>query len=91
MSAAPSESPAKAAELGVDIGVTYCPQLESWALWYPEGVSPDEPTPVIEIGEIFEEGSLAIVGSSLPRFLRMVSGFHLAGMNLRQASDAWSA
>lgn len=61
---------------------------EHWALWYPEGAAPDEPTPVIEIGEIFEGGSLAIIGSSLPRFLRIVSGFHLAWMNMPAASDA---
>lgn len=61
---------------------------EHWALWYPDGASPDDPTPVIEIGEIFDGGGLALIGSSLPRFLRMVSGFHLAGRGNSAASDA---
>jgi hypothetical protein len=61
---------------------------EHWALWYPAGASPDDPTPVIEIGEIFDGGSLALIGSSLPCFLRMVSGFHLAGRENSEASDA---
>jgi hypothetical protein len=61
---------------------------EHWALWYPDGASPDDPTPVIEIGEIFDGGGLALLGSSLPRFLRMVSGFHLAGRENSAASDA---
>jgi SMI1/KNR4 family protein SUKH-1 len=61
---------------------------EHWALWYPDGASPDDPTPVIEIGEIFDGGCLALLGSSLPRFLRMISGFHLAGRDNPAASDA---
>lgn len=61
---------------------------EHWALWYPDGASPDDPTPVIEIGEIFDGGGLALLGSSLPRFLRMISGFHLAGRDNPAASDA---
>ena len=61
---------------------------EHWALWYPDGASPDEPTPVIEIGEIFDEDGLALIGSSLPRFLRMISGFNLAGGENSAASDA---
>jgi hypothetical protein len=61
---------------------------EHWALWYPDGASPDDPTPVIEIGEIFDGGGLALLGSSLPRFLQMISGFHLAGRQNSAASDA---
>jgi hypothetical protein len=61
---------------------------EHWALWYPDGASPDDPTPVIEIGEIFDGGGLALLGSSLPRFLRMISGFHLARRDNPAASDA---
>jgi hypothetical protein len=61
---------------------------EHWALWYPAGASPDSPTPVVEIGEIFDGGGLALLGSSLPRFLRMISGFHLAGRENSAASDA---
>lgn len=61
---------------------------EHWALWYPDTAPPDDPTPVIEIGEIFDGGGLALVGSSLPRFLRMVSGFHLARRENSAASDA---
>jgi hypothetical protein len=61
---------------------------EHWALWYPDGASPHDPTPVIEIGEIFEGGGLALLGSSLPSFLRMISGFHLAGREYAAASDA---
>ncbi len=49
-----------------------------WAIWYPETASPDDPLPVIEIGEITEGGNLAISGSSLARFLRTYTGFHLA-------------
>ena len=61
---------------------------EHWALWYPDGASPDDPTPVIEIGEIFDGGGLALLGSSLPRFLRMISGAHLAGRGNSAASAA---
>lgn len=52
---------------------------EHWALWYPADASPADPTPVIEIGEIFDGGGLTLVGSNLPPFLRMISGFHLGG------------
>lgn len=61
---------------------------EHWALWYPDGAAPDDPTPVIEIGAIFEGGGLALLGTSLPRFLRMISGFHLSGLATSPASDA---
>jgi hypothetical protein len=58
---------------------------EHWALWYPDGASPKNPTPVIEIGE---NSRFALSASSLPRFLRMISGFHLAGVENTAASDA---
>ena len=51
---------------------------ELYGLWYPEDASPDDPTPVVEIGSIFEDGSLAIVGTTFPRFLRTITAFRLA-------------
>lgn len=59
-----------------------------YALWYPSGTSPDRPTAVIEIGEIFEPDGYAIVGTSLSRFLRTVSAFHLSGTPASAAMDA---
>jgi len=50
---------------------------ERFALWYPEDAAPDDPTPVVEIGAIFEGGNLALVGTTLPRFLRTLTAFRL--------------
>ena len=50
---------------------------DHYALWYPDGASSEQPTAVVEVGEIFEDGGLALVGTSLPRFLRMITAFHL--------------
>lgn len=51
---------------------------ELFGVWYPPGASPADPTPVVEIGEIFEPGCMAIVGSDLPVFLRGRIAYHLA-------------
>ena len=51
---------------------------EHYALWYPPDASSEAPTPVVEIGEIFEPGCLALTGSSFAQFLRTMTGFHLA-------------
>ena len=57
-----------------------------FALWYPDGAEPDAPTPVIEIGEIFEGGNLALVGTTLPRFLRTFTAFGLVESGLLAAA-----
>jgi SMI1/KNR4 family protein SUKH-1 len=50
---------------------------EHYALWYPEDARSNAPTPVVEIGEIFEGGNLALVGTTFPRFLRTWTAFRL--------------
>jgi SMI1/KNR4 family protein SUKH-1 len=50
---------------------------ELFGLWYPEDAGPDDPTPVVEIGSIFEGGNLALAGTTLPRFLRTITAFRL--------------
>jgi hypothetical protein len=59
-----------------------------YALWYPDGAPPDDPTPVIEIGEIFEDAGLALIGTSLPRFLRSMTAFRLAYEGEEEAAAA---
>jgi len=50
---------------------------DHYALWCPEDAPVDAPTPVVEIGAIFEGGNLALVGTTLPRFLRTWTAFRL--------------
>ena len=51
---------------------------ESFGLWYPPAASPDDPTPVVEIGEIAGPDCMAIDGTDLPVFLLGWCAYYLA-------------
>jgi hypothetical protein len=51
---------------------------ELFGLWYPRESSPGDPTPVVEIGSIFEPDCMAVAATSLSAFLRAWSGYFLA-------------
>jgi hypothetical protein len=53
----------------------------------PTAPAPDDPTPVVEIGEIFEQNGLTLIGTSLPRFLRMMTASRLAGESEMDAAS----
>jgi hypothetical protein len=59
---------------------------ELFGLWYPPEFSPDGPTPVIEIGSIFEPGCMAVSSTNLPSFLRAWSGYFLAMLGAPEAA-----
>ena len=47
-----------------------------FGLWYPEGADPIGPTPVVEIGQVFEPGCMALVGTDLPRFVTAWTAYY---------------
>jgi hypothetical protein len=53
---------------------------ELFGLWYPPESSAGDPTPIIEIGSIFEPGCMALAATNLPAFLRAWSGYFMAMM-----------
>ena len=62
---------------------------DQFGLWYPQGASASDPTPVVMVGAVFEPACLALVGTDLPRFLRAWSGYYLVqGSSPAPALDA---
>jgi hypothetical protein len=49
---------------------------EVFGLWLPIGKDASSPRPVIEVGEIFEPKSFAVVGTSMCRFLRAWTAYY---------------
>jgi hypothetical protein len=59
---------------------------ELYGLWYPPEASPQDPTPVIEVGELSEPDSMAVVGTDLPAFMRGWCGYRLAQYEAPEAA-----
>jgi hypothetical protein len=49
---------------------------ELFGLWYPDGADPAGPTPVVEIGSVFEPDCMALVGTDLAPFLRAWTAYY---------------
>lgn len=48
-----------------------------FGLWYPDGADPTSLTPVVEIGQVFEPGCMALVGTDLHRFLLARTAYYV--------------
>ncbi|MBK8480610.1 MAG: SMI1/KNR4 family protein [Proteobacteria bacterium] len=48
-----------------------------FGLWMPASAAPQFPQPIVEIGQIFEPGCMALAGSSLTAFLLARTAFYL--------------
>ena len=49
---------------------------EQFGIWLPACSAADEPHPIIEVGEIFEPRSFAVIGTNLVPFLRVWTAYY---------------
>ena len=58
----------------------------TFGIWLPETGNPIFSHPIIEVGELFEEGCMGLAGTNLLSFLRGWSAYHLM---LKESDESW--
>ena len=60
---------------------------EAYGIWLPKIGNPIYNPPIIEVGELFDEGCMGVVGTNFISFLRGWSAFHLV---MEEDSELWA-